>query len=109
MVLDGVIGATIEEASDGGPIVAEPGVGPDDDLVLLLGEGSVLHLREVGCTNVDDKTCQIDQGSTCLSETSFLGRRFGRVAATLRLPRGSMDLLSDPHPSLWTPWNETLT
>jgi hypothetical protein len=79
MVLDGVIGATIEEASDGGPIVAEPGVGPDDDLVLLLGEGSVLHLREVGCTNVDDKTCQIDQGSTCLSKTSFLGHRFGRV------------------------------
>lgn len=60
MVLDGVIGATIEEAKDGGPLVAEPSVGPDDGLVFLLGEGSVLHLREVGCTNVDGKACQID-------------------------------------------------
>lgn len=45
MVLDGVIGATIEEASDGSPLVSEPRVGPDDRLVLLRSERSVLHLR----------------------------------------------------------------
>jgi len=45
VVLDGVIGATIEKASDGGPLVAEPGVSPDYGVVLVLGEGSVLDLR----------------------------------------------------------------
>uniref|UniRef100_A0A7C9DF73 Uncharacterized protein n=1 Tax=Opuntia streptacantha TaxID=393608 RepID=A0A7C9DF73_OPUST len=45
VVLDGVVGATVEETSNGGPLVPEPGVGPDDGLVLVRGESAVLHLR----------------------------------------------------------------
>ena len=39
------IGAAVEQASYGGPLVAELGVGHDDGLVLLLREGAMGHLR----------------------------------------------------------------
>lgn len=45
VVFDGVIGAAVEQASYGGPLVAELGVGHDDGLVLLLREGAMGHLR----------------------------------------------------------------
>jgi hypothetical protein len=45
VVLDGVVGAPGEQAGDGGPLVAEPGVGAEDGVVLVGGEGAVLHLR----------------------------------------------------------------
>jgi len=46
VVFDGVIGAAVvEKASYGGPLVAEPGVSPDDGLVLVRREGAVGHLR----------------------------------------------------------------
>jgi hypothetical protein len=45
VVLDGVVGAAGEEARDGGPLVAEPGVRAEDGVVLLGREGPVLHLR----------------------------------------------------------------
>lgn len=45
MVLDGVVGTTIEEASDGCPFVAEPGVGTNNGIVFLRTERTVLHLR----------------------------------------------------------------
>lgn len=45
VVLDGVVGSAVEEAGDGGPLVAEAGVGPDYGVVFLWREGTVLHLR----------------------------------------------------------------
>lgn len=45
MVFNGVIGAAIEEASDGGPLVAEAGVGPDDGVILFRSKRPVLDLR----------------------------------------------------------------
>jgi hypothetical protein len=45
VVLDGVVGAPGEEARDGGPAVAEPGVRVDDGGVLLRRERAALHLR----------------------------------------------------------------
>lgn len=45
MVFNGVVSAAREEAGDGGPLVSKTAVGPDDGLVLLGGEGTVLHLR----------------------------------------------------------------
>jgi hypothetical protein len=45
VVLDGVVGASREQAGDGGPLVAEAGVGAQDGVVLVRGEGAVLHLR----------------------------------------------------------------
>jgi hypothetical protein len=45
VVLDGVVGAAGEQPSDGGPLVAEPGVRAEDGVVLLGREGTVLHLR----------------------------------------------------------------
>ena len=45
MVLNGVVGATIEQASYGSPLVTESCVRSDDGVVLLGSEGPVLHLR----------------------------------------------------------------
>jgi hypothetical protein len=45
VVFDSVIGASIEEASDGGPFVAETSMGPDDCVILFGTERSVLDLR----------------------------------------------------------------
>ena len=44
VVFDCIVGATREEASDGGPSVAVPGVGREDDGVLGWCERAVLHL-----------------------------------------------------------------
>lgn len=44
MILDGVIGAAREVACDGGPAIPEPGVSPDDGLVLLGSEGTGVNL-----------------------------------------------------------------
>jgi len=44
MVLDGVVGAAVEEASDGGPLVSEPGVRLRDRFVFLRRERAVLNL-----------------------------------------------------------------
>ena len=45
MILDGVIGATGEQSGYGGPFVAELGMSPDDGVIFLGSEGSVLDLR----------------------------------------------------------------
>jgi len=44
MVLDGVVGAAVEEASDGGPLVPEPGVRLHDRFVFLRRKRPVLNL-----------------------------------------------------------------
>lgn len=45
VVLDRVVGATVEQPRDCGPLVAEARVGSDDGVVLFGREGTVLHLR----------------------------------------------------------------
>lgn len=45
MVLDGVVGATGEQSGDGGPFVAELGMSPDDGVIFIGSEGTVLDLR----------------------------------------------------------------
>lgn len=45
MVFYGVVSAAREETGDGGPLVTKAAVGPDDGLVFLGREGTVLHLR----------------------------------------------------------------
>jgi len=44
VVFDGVVSSAVEEAGYGGPLVAEAGMGPDNGVVLFVGEGPVLHL-----------------------------------------------------------------
>lgn len=44
VVFDGVVGATVEQASDCGPLVAEPGVRSHDSIVLLGRERPVLDV-----------------------------------------------------------------
>lgn len=44
MILDRIVGAAGEEASDGGPLVAVEGVCPDDRGVLCRSERLVLHV-----------------------------------------------------------------
>jgi len=44
VVFDGVVGATVEEASDCGPLVAKPGMCSDNGLVLVGSERSVLDV-----------------------------------------------------------------
>ncbi|WVZ19385.1 hypothetical protein V8G54_006707 [Vigna mungo] len=44
MVFDGVVGASVEEASDGGPLVPEPGVRLHDHFVFLRRKRPALDL-----------------------------------------------------------------
>lgn len=44
VVLDSVVGASGQEARDGGPLVAVEGVGLGDDVILGGGEWAVLHV-----------------------------------------------------------------
>ena len=41
-VLNGIVGATIEQVSDGSPLVAESCMRPDDGVVFYENEGPVL-------------------------------------------------------------------
>jgi hypothetical protein len=45
VILNRVIGPTVEQARDRGPLVAEPRVGAYDLVVLFGSEGTVLYLR----------------------------------------------------------------
>lgn len=45
MVFNGVVGASVEETGNCGPLVAETSVGSDDRVVFFRSEGTVLDLR----------------------------------------------------------------
>lgn len=45
VILDGVISATIEKTSNGGPLVAESGVSLDNGVIFIGSERVMLHLR----------------------------------------------------------------